>query len=144
MEDGDIEDPEAVEVKSAGKGKKGKKGLMAASIMASRAMASGKELAEEEPILIQSDSEEEETMQLTNADMADSKRQHVEVRSLEQPLSEGAPEQAMEPTVGKRTNGSTAKKRGKKKGSTVGVTESSVSGSTGTKKRRQRGRGQGM
>lgn len=125
-----------------------KKGLMASSIMASRAMAAGsQETAVHEPAekVQGSDSEEEETVQLMNADLAGSYGEVKQQENVlpEQSLSEPSTGQVLETLAEKRTNGSTAKRKSKKAVSVTSAgSTASVSSSAGTNKRRQRGRGQ--
>ena len=127
--------------------KKKKKGLMASSIMASRAMAAG---TKDEAIEVKgSDSEEEDTVQLMNADLAETGDSKQQENVLPEQLPSQPSGTAEEPSAaGKRTNGSSAKKRGKKKdkvaaSDSVAESIASVASSNTKTKRKQRGRGRG-
>lgn len=125
--------------------KKKKKGLMASSIMASKAMATG---SKESAIQVHgSDSEEEETVELVGVEtFGDSKRQENVLPEQKLP---SRPSTVEEPSAEKRTNGSSAKRKAKKKdrvaaSDSVAESIASVPSSTNTKnKRKHRGRGRG-
>ncbi len=134
---------EAGEERPEPKGKKGKMSRRPVASSPSKGIrAASNEGLGSDKATTASDSEEEETMQLTNADMADpceDSGQHVP--PPEQPLSESAGKQArgsveVESTTKKRTNGSSS---GKKKGGMA-----KVAGSTVNTRNKRKPRGQGQ